>query len=229
MLALDVPLVVKGLARMLKNKTQNSRNAERGKYNYSPRNPSGLHLWCLDEFVPVPENLPVTSDQIGSYSGVTRGEITRSHQTFSNKTTFWKMLGFSSTRHEPRVSGWSGSSESSNHSEISFQTEGVFCVNAVYSRPIKLKNSKHIFNDYAVRINPYVGIPKQQPSKIAKPQVNPGFSEDQVPVSCRQSNNSQSGQSDSGNRHYSTRAGAQSVTVHKGILTQLANREGEYC
>lgn len=214
---------------MLENKTENSRKAKSGKDNYSPSNPSGFNFWFVDEFVPVPKNLPVASNQIGSYSGVTRSQITRSHQPFSNKATFWKMRGVSSTRHESSVSGWRGSSESSNHSEVSFQTEGVFCVNAVYGRPIDFKDSKHVVNYHNVRINPYAWIPKQQPSAIAKPQVNPGFSEDQAPVASRQCYYSQGGKGDGSNRHNATRTRAQSVTIHKGILTQLAYPEGECC
>ena len=229
MLALNVPFAEKGLARMLKNKTENGCNAKSGKDNYSPSNPSGFNFWFVDEFVPVPKNLPVTSNQIGSYSRVTRGQITRSHQTFSNKATFWKMSGVSSTRHESSVSGWSGSSESSNHSEVSFQGEGVFRVNTVYGRPIELKDSKHVVNYHNVRTDPYAWIPKQQPSAIAKPQVNPGFSEDQTPVASSQRNYSQCGKGDGGNRHYATRTRTQSVTIHKGILTQLAYPEGECC
>ena len=214
---------------MLKNKTENSRKAKRGKDNYSPSNPSGFNFWFVDEFVPVPKNLPVASNQIGSYSGVTGSQITRSHQPFSNKATFWKMCGVSSTRHESSISGWRGSSESSNHSEVSFQTEGVFRVNAVYGRPIEFKDSKHVVNYHNVRTNPYAWIPKQQPSAIAKPHVNPGFSEYQAPVASRQCYYSQGGKGDGGNRHYATGTRAQSVTIHKGILTQLAYPEGECC
>lgn len=214
---------------MLKSKADYSGNAQGKQSDNSPENPSSLNLGDSIELTSVAKGFPVASDQKCCNSGITGSEVAGSNQSLTDEATLRQMLSLSPVSHEAGVSGGCGCCEGSDDSAISFQSERVFGVDSLYSRPVDSAGSKNIVDNNTGLTDLDTRVPKQQPSQIGKPEVNPGFGQNQAPGLCCQSNNSEQSEENSGRGHDSSRSGVQGVTLHPISLTQPATPKGACC
>lgn len=214
---------------MLKSKTDYSGNAQGNQSDNSPEHPASLNLGDSIQFSPVAKGFPVASDQKCCNSGITGSEVAGSNQTLANEATFGQVLSLSPVGHESGISGGCGCCEGSDDSAVSFQAERVFGVDSLYSRPINSAGSKNVVNDDTSIADLDARVPKQQPSQISKPDVNPGLGQNQAPGLCCQSNNSKQSKENSGGGHDASGSGVQGVTLHAISLTQPATPKGACC
>lgn len=215
--------------KMLKNKASHSRQAQAGKYNDSREYPAGSNGSRIVEFVEVSKSLPMTSDDICCDSRIATGQVPRANQAFSNKAAFGQVLGFGFVSHESGVSGWSRGSKSLNGSVFGLESKRVLGVDSSNRRPVQVVCLEDIVNHKSFVANSYAGVPKKKPSKISKPDVNPGLSCNQEPGIYGQGGYSKESKDEPGSGHNATGSGVKSLSIHFPSLTQLATHRGECC
>ena len=211
---------------MLRNKANDSSRTQNQKYNYASGRPASNNYRFGSQLVFISQLFPVASNNVGSNSAITAGQITWAHQAVSNETTFRKVLGFALVGKKSSVSRWSWSSPSTNDSTVSFQGQRVFGVDAVYGTPVQSGKSKDVVdNNFGFR-NSDAWVPEQQPSKKAKPNVDPDICKQNGDRfgSKRCSANSRKGHGQNG--HDFARAGSKQLGIHTVSFTQSAAEVG---
>ncbi len=214
---------------MLKNKASHSRKAQAGEYNDSRNYPAVSDRSSFVELVEVSEFFPMTSDHVSCDTGITTGQVPRANQAFSNKAAFGQVLSFGFVSHEARVSGWSRGSKGLKGSVFSLESKRVLGVNSSNRRPVQFVCLEDVVNYNPFVANFHAGVPKKKPSKISKPDVNPGFGHNQEPGIYGQGSYSKESKDESGSGHYATRPGVKSLRIHFPSLTQLVTSRGECC
>ena len=211
---------------MLKNKANGSSRAQSHEYNYATGRPASLNYGFSSKLVFVSKLFPVASDYVGGNSAITAGQISRSNQAVSNKAAFRKMFRLTLVGQEAGVSRWGWSSPSPHNSLFGFKGERVLGVYTLYGTPVQSGKPEYVVhNNFGFR-NSDAWVPEQQPSKKAKPNVNPDF--------CQQNGNrfgskrdSSNGRKDYGqNGHDFARAGSKKLGIHTVSFTQSAAEVG---
>lgn len=211
---------------MLKSKANNSSRTQNQKYNYASGNPSRNNHRFGSELVFVSQLFPMTSDYVGGNAAVATGQVSWAHQTFSNETTFRKVLRFTLFGKEASISGWGWSSPSAHNATASFQSQRILSVYAPYGTPVQSGHSKNVVNNNFRFGNSDAWIPEQQPGKETKPNVDPDFSQQNWNGfgGKRHSTNCRKGHGQ--NRHDFARAGSKQLGIHIDSFTQTAAEAG---
>ena len=211
---------------MLTNKANCSSRTQSQKPNYASSRPSSDNQGLCTKLVSVPELFPVASDYVGGNSAITAGQISRAYQTVSDETAFGKMLRFTLVGQETGVSRRGWSSPRSNNATVSFQGKRVLGVDASDGTPVQSGKSKDVVdNNFGFR-NSDAWVPEQQPSKKAKPNVDPDICKQNGDRfgSKRCSANSTKGHGQNG--HDFARAGSKQLGIHTVSFTQSAAEVG---
>lgn len=212
---------------MLENKASCGGDAQADKNYDSPQNPTGSNRGRVVELIKVPEFFPMTSNDVSRDTRITAGQISGPNQALTYKAAFRKVFSFGFISHEPRVSGWSWGTKSSNSFVFGFKTQRILGIDSSNRGPAQGVCLEDVVNNNSFFTDFYAWIPKKQPSKISEPNVNPGFSCDQEPRIYDQRGNSKKSKDESGNGHYATRSGVQGLGVHLPSLTQLSSHRVE--
>lgn len=157
---------------MLKNKAGHSRSRKKSEKN----NSQPLDFNCFDDLADVTAvsaALPLGSDYIGRDTRITRRQIAWSYQAATNKAALWQVLGFGSAGKQRGVSRWSRSPECTDIPCCSFEAEGVFGVDSPDGSPRDKVFAKNVVHSHSIWLHSDSGVPKQQPGKIAEPEVDP--------------------------------------------------------
>ncbi len=214
---------------MLKSKASHCCDTQADKNSYSPKNPMGFNKRSIVELVEVSEFFPVTSDDVCRDTGIAAGQISGPNQTLAYEATFGQVLGFSFVSHKAGVSGWGWGAKGLNSSVFGFKRQSVLGVYSSNRGPVHFVRGEDVVNNNPFFANFHTGVPKQQPSKIGEPYVNPGLCCNQEPGIYGQSGYSKNSKDESSTGHYATRSGMQGFSVHFPSLTQLASHRGECC
>ena len=214
---------------MLKNKASQSRKAQTGEYSDSRNYPAGSDRRCIVELVEVSEFFPMTSDHVSCDTGITTGQVPRANQAFSNKAAFGQVLGFGFVSHEAGVSGRGRGSKGLNGSVFGFEGQRVLGVDSSNRGPVQFVCLEDVVDDNPFVANSHAGVPKKKPSKISKPDVNPGVGCNQEPGIYSQGSYSKESKDESGSGHNATGSGVKSLSIHFPSLTQFATHRGECC
>ena len=211
---------------MLRNKANNSSGTQSQKYNYASDRPASEHFRFGSELVLVPKLFPVTSDYVSGNSAITTGQISGSHEPVSNEAAFRKMFRFALVGKKTRISGWGWSSPSTNGSTFSFQGQRVLGIDSLYGTPVQSGESKDVVNDNFRFGDLDTWIPKQQPGKIAKPQIDPDFGQQNAKRFGGQRNGTNYGKRHGQYRHNFARTGSKQLGIHTFSFTQSAVEAG---
>ena len=211
---------------MLKDKANRSSCAQGQENHYAGGRPSSYYYGLFSKLVFVPQVFPVASDDIGGNSTVTACEISWAHQTVSNKTAFGKMFRFTFVCEETGVSRRGWSSPRSNNAAVSFQGKRVLGVYAIDSTPVQSGKSKYVVHNNFGFGDLDAWIPEQQPSKKAKPDVDPDFSQKNLDWFGSKGDNADSRKGHGQNCHDFTRAGSKHLGIHTVSFTQSASEVG---
>jgi len=211
---------------MLRNKSNNGSGTQSQKYNYASDRPASEHFRFGSELVLVSKLFPVASYYIGGNSAIATGQISWSNEPVSNETAFRQMFRFALVGKKTRISGWGWSSPSTDGSTVRFQGQRVLGIDALYGTPVQSGKSKDVVNDNFRFGDLDTWIPKQQPGKIGKPNVDPDI--------CQQNGNWFGGKRDSANGrkghgqngHDFARAGSKQLGIHIVSFTQSAVEVG---
>ena len=211
---------------MLRNKTNYSGRAQNQENGNTSRRPLSNNNRLFCKLVFVPQLFPVASNYVGGNSTVAASQISWSHQPVSNKAAFRKMLCLALVGKKACVSRWGWSSPGAHNSTVSFQSQRVFGIYATYRAPVQSGESKDVvYNDFRFgHLDTW--IPKQQPGKKAKPNVNPYFGEQNRYRFGGKRNDSYGRKSYSQNRHDFARARSKQLGIHSVSFTQSAREVG---
>ena len=211
---------------MLRNKANDSSRTQNQKYNYASGRPASNNYRFGSQLVFISQLFPVASNNVGSNSAITAGQITWAHQAVSNETTFRKVLGFALVGKKSSVSRWSWSSPSANNSAISFQGQRVFGVDALYGAPVQSGKSKDVVNDNFRFGNSDAWVPKQQPSEKTKPKVDPDLGKQDANRFDGKRSSANDRKDYRQNGHDFARAGSKQLGIHIFSFTQSETQVG---
>ena len=211
---------------MLRNKANNGSSTQSQKYNYASDSPASEHFGFGSELVLVSKLFPVASYYVGGNSAITTSQISRSHEPVSNETTFRQMLRFALVGKKTRISGWGWSSPSTDGSTVRFQGQRVLGIDSLYGTPVQGGESKDVVNDNFRFGDLDTWIPKQQPGKIGKPNVDPDFGQQNAKRFGSQRNGTNYGKGYGQYRHNFARTGSKQLGIHTFSFTQSAVEVG---
>jgi len=211
---------------MLNNKTKRSSCAQCQKYHYASSRPSSYNHGLCTKFVFVPQLFPVASDYVGGNAAIATCQISRAYQTVSNETTFGKMFRFTFVGEETGVSRRGWSSPRTNNAAISFQGKRVLGVYASDGTPVQSGKSKDVVDNNFGFGNSDAWIPEQQPSKKAKPNVDPDICQQNGDRFGGKRNSANSRKSHGQNGHDFARAGSKQLGIHTVSFPQSAAEVG---
>jgi hypothetical protein len=211
---------------MLKNDSKGRCRAQSQKNNYASGCPASLNYGFSSQLVFVAKFFPVASDYVGGNSAITAGQISRSNQAVSYKAAFWKVFRLTLVGQEAGVSRWGWSSPSSHNSLFGFKGERVFSVDAPYGAPVQSGKPEYVVDNNFGFGNSDAWIPKKQPSKKAKPNVNPDFCQQNGDRFGSKRDSSNSRKDNGQNGHDFARAGLKQLGIHSVSFTQSAAEVG---
>lgn len=211
---------------MLRNKSDYSCHKEQNKENYARVHPSSLNAGGIVQLISIPELLVMSSNNVSGNTTIATRQITRSDQTLSNKRTFRQIFSLGSVRHKAGVPRGRRSSERLNGALLRLNGQRVFSVNPFDGTPIELVSSKDVVHNNLGFRNSHTWIPKQQPRKEGKPDVQPSFSEKYSGWFCGQSPKAHTSENKSHQGHDSSRSGMQQLRSHFSSLTHPNSKVG---
>ena len=211
---------------MLRNKSKNCSRTQNQEHSYSHERPSDRNHRFGPQLILVSEFFPLASDYVGSNPAITTGQIPWTHQSVSDEAAFGEMLRFAFVGKESRVSRWGWSSPGTNSANICFESERVLGVYTLYGTPVQSSRSKNVVNNNLGFGNFDAWIPEQQPSKKAKPDVDPDFSQKNCNRLGGKGNNTDSRKDNPQNGHDFARPRSKQLGTHPASFTQSAMEVG---
>jgi len=211
---------------VLRNKTKQGSYTQNDKSYQSSHNPSSYDSGVFVKVTGVPELFPVAANYISGNTAIATSQITWSHHPVSDKTAFRQMLSLGPVGQKSSVSRWCWSSPSSNDSIWSFQGERVLGVDSPNRTPVQSCGSKNVVNHNFRFTHSNAGVPKQQPGQIAKPEVDPKFSQQYRHWFGGQGKNSNGRKGYCHNSHDFARTGSKLLRIHAFSFTHSAPEGG---
>lgn len=211
---------------MLRNKAKQGGYTQNDKSNQSSQNPLSHDFGVFVKLISVPELFPVAPNYISGNAAIAAGEIPRSDHSVSDETAFRQMLSLGPIGKKSSVSRWCWGSPSSNDSIWGFQGERVLGINSPNRTPIQSYGSKNVVNNNFRFTHSNTGVPKQQPSQIAEPEVDPKFSQQHRYWFGGQCKNSNGRKGHCHKSHDFARTGSKLLRIHAFSFTQSAPEGG---
>ncbi len=211
---------------MLRNKSNYSSYAQNAEQSQSCEDPTCHNNRFGVELILVPKLLPVASDYIGSNTAVATSQISWSHHSVAYEATFRKMFGFGLIRQKASVSRWRWCSPGSNNFLFGFQRERVLGVYSADRAPVQGGSSKNVVNNYIFLCHANTWIPKQQPSKVSEPNIDPNLGQQYDHGFRAEGSNSESRKGHGQNRHDFARSRAKMLWIHPASFTQSQPQGG---
>ena len=211
---------------MLRNKSDYSSHAQNTKQSQSCEDPTGHNNRFGVELILVPKLLPVASNYIGSNTAVATGEISRSHHSVAYEAAFRKVFGFGLIRQKASISRWRRCSPGSNNFLFGFQRERVLGVYSADRAPVQGGSSKNIVNNDICLCHANTWVPKQQPSKVSKPNIDPNLGQQYDHGFRGEGSNSKDRKGHGQNRHDFARSRAKMLWIHPASFTQSQPQGG---